>query len=113
MLVKWSPIRGDKKIVYEQIDTDKLQINNEMILDFSDDQIIDYTIPEEVKEFVSEAKRDGVGTELKLTLVRYYGANEKKIWEDNNFRGTGNFRGTDYEAYDFNDILNDENVTWK
>lgn len=111
MLVKFSPIRGDKTITYEQTETDKLKIHEiDTVFDFSDDQIIEYTIPEEAKEYISEAKRDDVGTDLKLTLIRYYGMSEKPIWENPNYNNSDNFRGTDYENYPYNDKIIDENM---
>jgi hypothetical protein len=108
MKIKWSPQYSSKQIEYKQPEKDILYIKAkdiEIEVDFSDDTIFVYDIPEQVKRYVLDALRDEETNELKVRLLRPYSKGEKQIWENKNYYETGGFRGTQYEDYGEEEIL--------
>jgi hypothetical protein len=102
MNIKWIPQRSNKKISYERKSANVLLVDGEEV-SFADTSIVEYEIPEEISYAIQRAYRqDG---ELYLDLRRPYSEAEKFIWEQPHYYNEGGFRGSQYESYDQNGVL--------
>lgn len=102
MYIKWSPQYNNKKIIYEQIATDILKINDKEY-DFSNKDILIFNV-DNIPEVLEAKRENGI---LKLILKMNY--TNKTVWENPNWYNE-NYRGIYYENYPYNDEINDINM---
>lgn len=97
MIIHWRSIGSRIKDVYTQPRPDVLRINDVYEVDFSDTEIVEYDIPEQVTEWISKAVRiDGI---LHLTLLNRLSGADKGVIAQAEIPAT--------------DIGKSEAVTWK
>ena len=73
MICHWTPIRSKRQPAYSQPEPDVLQVMGEE-LDFTDRKIVEYDIPEDYRDYVQKAWREGGVLHLRV-LAHYQAGN--------------------------------------
>ena len=82
MKIKWSPVvtfNHNDIVKYYFKSSEVLVINDKIELDFSDKEVINFNIPEDVKHLVQKADR--INGEIYLTLEFCYMIYDRWTWE--------------------------------